>query len=198
MDTDLQRFAHSQYVIREKFFKIFGESFHVFDPEGNVVLYSKMKALRLKEDIRLYESEAMQRELLRIAARSIIDFGATYDVFDSVTNEKVGSLRRKGLKSLIRDTWLVFDEGDREVGVIEEDSTFKAVVRRIAGDWAWLFPQAFRVRLGETAVMHVRQRFNPIVKRLEIDFSPDPQAALDRRLGLAIGILMSAIEGRQG
>src|SRR3989338_6072973 len=68
-------FKHSQYLVRSKFFKLFGKAFHIYDPQGNLVLYSKMKAFKLREDIRLYTGEDMQTEVLLIAARKILDFG---------------------------------------------------------------------------------------------------------------------------
>jgi hypothetical protein len=32
---------------------------------------------------------------------------------------------------------------------------------------------------------------------MTLDFSPDPQRRLDRRLGIAAGVLLCAIEGKQ-
>lgn len=196
MDLDLQRFAHPSYMIRKKFFKIFGDSFHIYDPNDQLVLYTKLKAFKLKEDIRLYASEAMERELLTIRARQVIDFGATYDVIDPTVNQRVGCLRRKGLKSLLRDEWLVMDGDEREIGLVQEDSTLKAIFRRLLDDWAFLFPQRYHVNIGGQEVLHARQRFNPLIQKIDLTFSGNEEL-LDRRLGLAIGVLLSAVEGRQ-
>src|SRR5688572_11238636 len=111
--TPAERFTHVQYLIRRKVFKILGAAFHVYDTAGNVVLYSKQKAWKFKEDIRLYSSDDMTVELLTIQARQIIDFGASYDVVDTPSGQKVGTFRRKGLKSLIRDEWIIMDGHDR-------------------------------------------------------------------------------------
>ena len=73
------RFQHQTYLIRKKFFKIFGAAFHVYGPDGGVVFYSKQKAFRLKEDIRLYGDESQAEEVLTIHARSWLDFAAAYD-----------------------------------------------------------------------------------------------------------------------
>ena len=197
-DTDLARFAHPTYTIRKKFFKFLGESFRIYDDAENLVLFSKLKAFKLKEDIRLYDSEAMTRELLAIQARSVIDFGATYDVVDSVSREKLGSLRRKGMKSIIRDEWLILDPNGREIGLIQEDSTFKALVRRFVDFAALLMPQRYTLIMDGQETAHFRQTFNPIVQRIVLDFSADTAGRLDRRLGLAAGVLMAAVEGREG
>lgn len=69
-----------KYTIRRKVLKIFGAAFHIYDAQGQVIGYCKQAAFKLKEDLRIYTDESMQRELLRISARHIIDFGATYDI----------------------------------------------------------------------------------------------------------------------
>src|SRR4051812_21912356 len=95
-------FQQTQYMVRRKVLKILGGAFHIYDPSGTQILgYSKMKAFKLKEDIRLYTGEDMSQEILTIQARQIIDFGASYDVVDPVQQVKIGALRRKGLKSMI-------------------------------------------------------------------------------------------------
>lgn len=190
-------FQHKTYMIRRKVLKLFGGAFHVYDAFGNIVGYSKMKAFKLKEDIRVYTGEDMSAELLIIQARSVIDWGASYDVYDPVQQVKVGALRRKALKSMLRDEWLVLDPWDREIGMIQEDSQTMALIRRFIDFAALFFPQKYTVTLSGTPVAFLQQNFNPFVYKLVVDLSPDPQGYLDARLGLAAGILMAAIEGKQ-
>ncbi|WP_375761406.1 hypothetical protein [Corallococcus exercitus] len=188
------RLGQSRYLIRRKFFKLFGGAFHIYDEAGNVAFYSKMKAFKLKEDLRIYSGEDMQEELLTIQARGILDFGATYDVTDAATGERVGALRRKALSSMLRDTWLVLDVDGQEVGRIEEDSMLLALVRRFLTN---LLPQTFTGTLGGEQVLSFRQHFNPFIQKIDLDFSMDTQRRLDRRLGIAAAVLLCAIEGRQ-
>ncbi len=188
------RYGHSQYLVRRKIFQLFGASFHVFDPEGMVVLYSKQKAFKLREDIRVYASEAMVDELLSIQARQIVDFSAAYDVIDSATGEKVGALRRKGWSSIFRDQWEILDAADAPIGRIQEDSAAMALVRRFLSN---LIPQSYNVEIAGQRVARFKQNFNPFVQKLNLDFSLDVDGALDRRLGLAAAVLIVAIEGRQ-
>ncbi|RKH05330.1 hypothetical protein D7V97_24210 [Corallococcus sp. CA053C] len=188
------RFGQSRYMIRRKFFKLFGGAFHIYDEAGNVAFYSKMKAFKLKEDLRIYSGEDMQEELLTIQARSILDFGATYDVTDATTGERVGALRRKALSSILRDTWLVLDVNEQEVGKIEEDSMLLALVRRFLTN---LIPQTFSGTMADVRVFTFRQHFNPFIQKIDLDFSVDTQRRLDRRLGIAAAVLLCAIEGRQ-
>jgi uncharacterized protein YxjI len=188
------RFGQSHYMIRRKFFKIFGEAFHIYDLAGNVAFYSKMKAFKLKEDLRIYTGEDMAEEVLSIQARSILDFGATYDVTDPATGERVGALRRKGLKSILRDEWLILDANDQEMGTLQEDSLLLALVRRFLTN---LVPQTFNGEMGGAQVFSFRQHFNPFIQKIDLDYSMDTAGRLDRRLGIAAAVLLCAIEGRQ-
>lgn len=188
------RYSHPTYVVRQKVLKIFGNRFHIYDPSGNVAFYSKQKAFRLKEDIRLFTGEDMRDELLSMRARRIIDFGITFDVYDSTTGEKVGALRRKGFRSLLQDQWLILDQNDAEIGALQEDSIALALVRRLLLN---LLPQTWHATIGGEEVAVYRQHFNPFVLKISIDFTPDPGRRLDRRMGIAIAVLLNAIEGRQ-
>ena len=186
------------YKVRRKVLKLVGGAFHIFDPAGNVVFYSQMKAWKLREDIRLFTGEDMQTEVLRIAARQIIDFGAAYDVVDSASGQKIGALKRKGLKSIVGDHWIIMDAGDTEIGSIQEDSTGLAILRRLFGLWATLIaPQKYHFEIGGQTVAYGQQNRNPFVYIVTLDFSPDTSGALDRRLGIASGLLLAAIEGKQ-
>jgi uncharacterized protein YxjI len=188
------RVSQNRYTIRRKFLKVFGGAFHIYDPDGNVAFYADMKAFKLKEDFRLYTGEDKQTEVLAIKARQIIDIGATYDVFDPTKDAKAGALRRKGLKSILRDEWLILDPDDREIGVIREDSALLASIRRFLTN---LVPQDFIGEVNGQQVLRFNQHFNPFILKMDLDFSMDTGGLLDRRLGLAAALLLAGIEGRQ-
>jgi hypothetical protein len=50
---------------------------------------------------------------------------------------------------------------------------------------------------GETRVADLRQNFNLFRYELNLDFSMDMGRLLDRRIGIAAGILLAAVEGKQ-
>ncbi|MEK3672702.1 MULTISPECIES: hypothetical protein [unclassified Paenibacillus] len=185
--------GQSEYIIRKKVFSVMGAKLHIYNSSEELVLFSQMKAFKLKEDIALYTDESMERELLRIKARKMIDLSATYDVYDSETGESLGALRRKGLKSIFKDEWVILDTGDNEIGFIKEDSVFMALLRRVIT----LIPQKYNVEIGSMVIPAFRQNFNPFVTKIIADFSEDRKGVLDRRIGVAAAILLCAIEGKQ-
>ena len=190
------RFQHQTYLIRRQFFRFFGAAFHIYDANGEVVFFSRQKAFKLREDIRLYGDESASEEVLTIHARSWLDFAAAYDVIDTQTGEKVGAIKRRGLKSMVRDEWILMDADDNDIGLIQEESQLMALVRRFVpfGDWV---PQKYLGTVQGQPVCEFRQHFNPIIQKITLDFSLDTANLLDRRLGLAAAILLSAIEERQ-
>lgn len=185
-----------QYTIRAKVFDLVPQ-FFITDLEGQMVGYCRQKLFKFKEEIVLYTDRTRETELLRIKARQIIDFGATYDV-KLPNGQSMGSLRRKGLKStFVRDEYLVFDEHDTQVATLQEDSTFKALVRRFIEYAAPFMPQKFHLRdSGGTEIAIYRQHFNPLVFRMSIAVLDDHEQ-LDDLMLIAIGVLTVVIEGRQ-
>jgi hypothetical protein len=192
------RFSHTHYSIKRKLLQAFGATFYLYDSNENLILWAEQKAFKLKEDLRLYADDQKSRELLRISARSIMDFSAAYDVYDSTTNQKLGAFKRKGLQSsFVQDTWILMDNNDREIGQIQEDSAILGLIRRFV-DLATLFlPQRYDMTLNGQPVAQYKRVKNPFSSKLDIDFSSDTNGILDRRLALALAILLEAIEGKQ-
>ena len=181
------------YTIRRKIFTILDAKFHVYDTDGRVVGFSRQKAFKLKEDIRVYRDEEMSEQLLAINARQIIDWSAAYDIVDARTGEKVGAARRKGWSSMVRDSWELLDEQDRPIGHLQEDSTAMALVRRFLSN---LVPQTFHLRNEEGRDQALlRVHFNPFVYRLTVLL--EEHCAVDPRLVFGTAVLLAAIEGRQ-
>ncbi|MEQ8768516.1 MAG: hypothetical protein RL885_31715 [Planctomycetota bacterium] len=187
-------FQDDTYLIRRKILTIFGAKFHVYNSHDQVVLFSQQKAFKLREDIRVYTDESMREERLLIRARQIVDFSAAYDVVDAVDGQKVGAVRRKGFRSILRDSWELLDAMDNPIAQIQEDSTLMAILRRTIGS---LIPQKFHATANGRTLVRFRQHFNPFVLRLEVKLEPGADEVLDRRLILGAGILLAAIEGRQ-
>jgi uncharacterized protein YxjI len=187
-------FQFPNYLLKRQAIALTGK-FRVYDPMGNLVLFSEQKMFRLREDIRVYSDENKTQEVLSIKARQIVDFSAAYDVVDAAYNQKVGALRRKGLSSILRDEWQVLDVNDNVVGNLFEDSVPLALLRRLLlGSW---LPQNYDMTFGETRVADLRQNFNLFRYELNLDFSMDMGRLLDRRIGIAAGILLAAVEGKQ-
>jgi uncharacterized protein YxjI len=187
-------FQFPTYLLKRQAIALTGK-FRFYDPAGRLVMFSEQKMFRLREDIRVYDGEDKVREVLSIKARQIMDFSAAYDVVDTELNQKVGVLRRKGLRSILRDEWEVLDANDRLIGQLFEDSVGMALLRRLLlGSW---LPQNYDLTVDGTRVADLKQNFNLFRYELNLDFSMDTANRLDRRVGIAAGVLLAAVEGKQ-
>ncbi len=187
-------FQHSTYLLKRQVLALTGK-LRFYDPTGELAMFSEQKMFRWKEDIRVYADESKTREVLSIKSRQIIDFSAAYDVVDTETNQKVGALRRKGWRSLLRDEWEILDENDNVKGLLFEDSIGLALLRRlVVGSW---LPQNYDIIFDAMRVADLRQNFHLFRYELNLDFSMDVSRLLDRRLGIAAGILLATMEGKQ-
>jgi len=92
MSDHLERFAHDRYYRRRKVLKLFGGAFHLRDADDNLILYSSQKRFRIRENISLYDSEAMETELINITTQSIFDIAGSYAVKDVTTGAVVGQI----------------------------------------------------------------------------------------------------------
>jgi uncharacterized protein YxjI len=189
-------YQHDQFMARRQVFRLFGAGFTLTSLDGGLLASSEQKAFRLKEDIRVNDG-AGGPEILRIAADRIIDFSAAYQVFDSQTNEHIGTLRRKGWSSLFRDSWEILDADGVVRGKVTEDSPWKAAVRRMI-DLASLFlPQTFHIEVDGRIVGTMQQNFNFFAQKYHVNLTHDTDGILPRPLAVATVILLLAIEGRQ-
>ena len=72
-------FQHRQYLLKRQVMALTGK-FRIYNPSGEMVMFSQQKMFKLKEDIRIYADETRTQEILSIQARNVLDFAAAYDV----------------------------------------------------------------------------------------------------------------------
>jgi hypothetical protein len=186
-------FQQDRFTAQRKLFR-WPPQFCFLDISGNTLAFLHKKVFTWKDDIRVFTDQTRSLELLTIKARKIIDWGSAFDVTDSIRHEKVGVLKRRGWKSLVRSEWLILDAFDQEVGRIVEQSATMAIVRRFLGT---LVPQYYRFEIRGRQVGTARQGIALFAPRMEVDFSDDPGRTFDRRLAVAATVLLMILEERQ-
>jgi hypothetical protein len=83
----------------------------VRDASGQLMMYVKQKAFKLKEAITVYADEAQTVPLYRIAADRVIDFSATYTI-TAADGTYMGAVRQKGMRSLWRSRYEIVRGND--------------------------------------------------------------------------------------
>jgi len=183
----------NQYMIREKFWKIFGNKFWFEDVDEKIYGFCEQKRFKLKEDIRIYVDESKSQEWLKIKQKQIVDAWGGYDIMDSQTGEHIGTVRRKFWASVLRTRWHLLDAAGNEIGMLIEDSMGYALARRIL--LGILLPKKFHIEIGGGGeFVTMRQMFNPFIKKLVVNIPPSHP--LDRRFLACLAIVIAAIDGR--
>jgi hypothetical protein len=182
------------YHCRRKLIALVGK-ISVTDSSGAVVAFSRQKAFKLREEIRIFSDESERTPLLMIKARSIIDFGATYDV-TTPEGQVVGALRRKGFKSMVKDQWMLLGPGDSVDGSLDEVGTGLALARRFIPFVAWFVSQDYTMTANGSHLAHLQRNRNPFVSKLAVQVEHGA-THLQRRLLLAAAVLLLIIEGKE-
>ena len=183
----------NQYMIREKFWKIFGNKFWFEDVNEKRYGFCEQKRFKLKEDIRIYVDESKSHEWLKIKQKQIVDAWGGYDIVDSQSGEHIGTVRRKFWASILRTRWHLLDAAGNEIGMLIEDSMGYALARRIL--LGILLPKKFHIEIGGGGeFVTMRQMFNPFIKKLIVNIPPSHP--LDRRFIAGLAIVIAAIDGR--
>jgi uncharacterized protein YxjI len=96
----------------------------VSDAQGQEVLYVHQKAFKLREDVRIYANSQKEQELFAIKTESFLDISAEYAMTDAKTERKLGSIKRDGLKSIWKASYLIKDAQGHEVFQIKEKNVW--------------------------------------------------------------------------
>ena len=163
------------------------------------VAFVRQKKLAIKEDIRFYADESQTEELFRIKARALMEIGGRYDV-TTPAGERVGVLEKVFGKSLLRSTWRILDANEQELAIAKERSQFWAIVRRVIDAFPYgdFIPIVFHFTIDTADGRHLGD-FN---RRLglrdtyDLDLAGDVERTIDRRLGIALGIALDALQSR--
>ncbi len=124
-----------QYPLRIKF-KILAFAPQIFleDAQGNSIAYIRQKIFKFREHVQVYTAKDRKQLLANIKTDKIIDWSARYTFFDD-SGVELGSIGRKGMKSLWKATYTVFEANTDEVKfIIEEENPFAKIFDSLLGE----------------------------------------------------------------
>jgi hypothetical protein len=188
--TAAQLVPDGTYTIRRPFFSFLDRTFRVMDAEGRLVALVRHPLLKLREQFQIFADEARTQPIATVQARQMIALNFTYDVTDPQTGGWLGTLRSRGLKSIIRDTWDALDQHEQPIGVLEEEglSWLRRVFPILLGHW--------RIDLNGTTAARVDQVFRFFVKEYRLTVHADGQD-VDTRFLLSCALLALMRENRR-
>lgn len=197
---------HDRFVLRQRIKLAINQ--YVFsvpegEGDGTPFCFVEQKRFKFKEDIRFFADDTKSQELMKILARQRFDPRAKYDITDA-SGGKIGMIQKVFGRSLLRSTYTLFDAQGTEIATVREKNLVTALFRRAVGlipyvgDFAdWLpIPYDFEFTSGETLLGTHRRRRWKFSDIYDMDFTPDTEQRLDRRLVLATAVGLDALQAR--
>ena len=153
--------------------------------------------LEQKRHVEFYEDETKKRKVLRVIQEKKIELlNATYSVTDA-TGTRIGTFRKNHLRGLLRKRWECSDSRGNALFIAHEDSIAHALLRRLIGPFFGLLRLNFIFcDVHNGSVLGEFNRSFTILDRYVLDMSRDAENRIDRRLALAMGVMLDSGERR--
>jgi uncharacterized protein YxjI len=180
--------SQSRYRIKRNFWSVFERTFRVFTLDGQLIMLVKHPVFRFREEFTVYADEAQQRPLLFIKSRQIIAINFAFEVTDVDSGQVLGSVQKRGLRSIVRDKFIVRDPDGQEIGHVEERGA--SILRRFFP----ILTSKHEVVLNGRQAAAVRQVFRFFTKEFEVELAP---GVGDPRFVMACALLALISESRR-
>jgi len=175
------------------------------DADGDkqlVVGYARQKRLALREQFTLFANQNQDKVLATSKARSVIDLGPTFDVYDE-NGQTLGVLKKEFKKSLLISSWSIYDPAMKNLLFsVSEKSAAIAIFRRA---WEFVpfvsevlpFPLKFHfsVKSGNEVVGEYI-KITTIRDHYALYLKEDKSVALDERAWMVMAVLLDAMQSR--
>jgi uncharacterized protein YxjI len=196
VQTQADPFAYDKFFVNQKVLSL-NSKYFVFNEAGTQLFYVDRPAFKMKAHVGIYADESKRRKVLDLrqdSAWAVINLSFT--LLDE-QGQTLALFKRQGWMSMIRRTWSIQDAQGRELAMAQEDSLVKALMRRIP--YLEIIGDFFRTNFVLT---RQGQQFGEFVRRFTIgdkyvlDLTGDPMRSFDRRIAVALAILLDTAETR--
>lgn len=177
----------------------------VTDATGRTVLYTKQKLLKFKEHVEIWTDKSQGTRLAEIKANKVIDWSARY-FFTDAKGAAIGSVGRRGWRSLWKAHYEVFNPGDNAPDFsIHEENAWIKVADAIIGDLPvigmfsgyFLHPSYLASRADGTPAMRLTKQPAFWEGRFQIDKLADLTPREELNLFLSF-LMLNLLERRRG
>ena len=154
-------------------------------------------SLRPRRHVTIYRDDSRRETLLRVLQNQrVAVLTRTYTVV-TPSGEPLATLRKTYLHNIVRKRWYVATPGGEPIAMAIEDSIVLSLLRRVLGVFlGFLRTNFLLVRGSDEAVLGEFNRKFTLFDRYVLDLSADPDRAFDRRVALALGVMLDTGERR--
>jgi uncharacterized protein YxjI len=148
-----------------------------------------------KRHVTFYSDDSKMKKLLEIKQLNKVEFPfANFNIFDSA-GSLVGRLRKNVLFDYIRRRWYVTAPSGLPLFVAKEYSIILSLLRRTGIPIFLFFRTNFIFLRGESVIGEFNRKLT-VLDRYVLDMSADTQHTVDRRIALALGVMLDTGERR--
>jgi uncharacterized protein YxjI len=146
--------------------------------------------------VAIYRDESRREPLLRIVQEQrVAILQRTYRA-TTPGGEMLARLRKVYVHNLVRKRWYVEDPTGRTIALAIEDSIVLSLLRRVLGTFFGLLRTNFVIQTPDGEVLGEFNRKLTLFDRYVLDLGADVERRFDRRLALALGIMLDTGERR--
>jgi len=154
-------------------------------------------SLRPRRHVTIYRDESRRETLLRVIQDQRVAFlTRTYTVV-TAAGETLAVLRKTYLHNIVRKRWYVTAPGGAPLAMAIEDSIVLSLLRRVIGPLLGFLRTNFvLVRGPDAEIFGEFNRKFTLLDRYVLDLSADSARAFDRRVAVALGVMLDTGERR--
>jgi hypothetical protein len=134
------------------------------------------------------------RPMLTITQRSRFNIPSVLFAVVTPDGQLLGFLRKTFLSRLGRNRWTLLDDRHHPIGQALEESLSRALLRKVAGKFSRQYEANFRLRAYDREAGWILRRPDAYNAVDVLDVNADANRILDRRLSLALAMLVLGME----
>jgi hypothetical protein len=201
------RYERNVFLVNQKMRALGKSKFYIYDEQQQPLFYAErgIQFIPQRRNITVYADDSASQQVMTLYQEHYLELiKREYTITDEQSGEKVGFASRHNIKSWFRRRWDVTDASGAAF-VVRENSSAMTVIRRLV-DWipyvnlvGWLIPTNFEFYAADPAGLTRLGTFNrkrSITDKYVMDLAGDGSRRLDRRLAVAMGLLLDTAEAR--
>jgi uncharacterized protein YxjI len=163
---------------------------------AGVVLIGVGSFLSKKRHVLFYRDESQQELLLEVKQDQKITFlNATYTLCDA-HGQALGRFHKNYLYNIFRKRWRFIDPAGQIQYVAKEDSILLSLLRRLLGPLFGLLRTNYIILDADERLVGEFNRKFTLLDRYVLDLSRDSARTFDRRIAVALGVMLDTGERR--
>lgn len=200
------KFDRDKFLVNQRRMSI-KEKYYVYDENGSPLFYVE-RPFKFwgRRTITFYEGDAKAEPLMRLIQTHYWEIWRREYTVETPDGEVIARLSRDNIRALFRRCWQIGDADGTRVALARENSVAMSIVRRVV-DWipyvnlaGMLIKTDFDFVAidgqGNESKIGAFNRKVSVFDKYLLDMSADTGRTIDRRVALAVGVLLDTAEKR--